>query len=56
MLQATKVPIHPAEDRKVKLGIQFGCGRWVWNKVLEMRKAAYKEDGSFSGPFSRSGS
>ena len=47
MLQATRIRIYPNEDQKAKLDIQFGCARWVWNKALDMRKAAYKEDGSF---------
>lgn len=43
MLRAYKYRIYPTDDQKVLLAKTFGCCRFVYNWVLNLKKAAYEE-------------
>ena len=43
MLTATKIRLYPAADQEQRLAAQFGCARFVWNRALAMKRAAWQE-------------
>ena len=43
MLKATKVRIYPTPEQCKALSRQYGSVRWLWNKALAMKSAAWKE-------------
>jgi putative transposase len=43
MLTATKLRLYPTADQVQTLAVQFGCVRFVWNRALAMKKAAWDE-------------
>jgi putative transposase len=43
MLRATKIKLSPTTEQQEKLAHQFGCARWVWNYMLNLKSTAYKE-------------
>ena len=43
MLTATKIPLYPTADQEQRLAVQFGCARFVWNRALAMKRAAWQE-------------
>ena len=36
--------IYPSAAQRVQLARTFGCCRWVYNRVLQMRKEEYERD------------
>jgi len=44
-LNAFKFRIYPKGDQVSHLANNFGCCRYVFNKVLELRQKAFKEEG-----------
>jgi putative transposase len=44
-LKAFKFRIYPKGDQVTHLANNFGCCRYVFNKVLELRQKAFKEEG-----------
>jgi hypothetical protein len=45
MLAATKLRLYPTAEQARSLEVQFGCARFVWNRALAMKKAAWDERG-----------
>ena len=43
MLNATKIRLYPTTEQEPIFAAQFGCTRFVWNKALGMKKAAWEE-------------
>ena len=43
MLTATKIRLYPTADQEQYLAVQFGCARFVWNRALAMKRAAWQE-------------
>lgn len=43
MLTATKIRLYPTADQERHLAVQFGCARFVWNRALAMKRAAWQE-------------
>jgi len=43
MLKATRIRIYPTVEQCEALSRQYGCVRWLWNKALAMKSAAWKE-------------
>ena len=43
MLTATKIRLYPTADQEQLLAAQFGCARFVWNRALAMKRAAWQE-------------
>jgi putative transposase len=43
MLTATKIRLYPTTDQEQDLAVQFGCARFVWNRALAMKRAAWQE-------------
>lgn len=43
MLSATKIRLYPNATERQSLAVQFGCVRFVRNKALAMKKAAWSE-------------
>ena len=44
-LKAFKFPIYPKGDQIGYLAKNFGCCRYVFNKVLELREETFKQEG-----------
>lgn len=44
MLKAYKYRIYPTTDQKVLLNKTFGCCRFVYNRMLDLKKQAYEKD------------
>lgn len=44
--KAIKYRLYPAKEQAVLLAKTFGCCRYIYNKALEWRKAAYDADGT----------
>nr|MBP8277378.1 helix-turn-helix domain-containing protein [Propionivibrio sp.] len=43
MLSATKFRLYPTAEQAQLLARQFGCVRFVWNRALAMKRAAWSE-------------
>ena len=43
MKRATKLRLYPTRDQEQTLAVQFGHVRFVWNRALEIKAAAWKE-------------
>ena len=43
MLLATKIRLYPTAQHEQALAAQFGCVRFIWNRALAMKKAAWDE-------------
>jgi len=43
MLKATKIRLYPTPAQCEALSRQYGCVRWVWNKSLAMKSAAWND-------------
>lgn len=43
MLTATKIRLYPTADQEQLLAVQFGCARFVWNRALALKRAAWLE-------------
>lgn len=43
MLSATRIRIFPTDEQCQTLAMQFGCARFVYNRALAMKRAAWKE-------------
>ena len=43
MLSATKFRLYPTPEQAQLLARQFGCVRFVWNRALAMKRAAWTE-------------
>lgn len=43
MLTATKLRLYPTAEQEQLLAVQFGCARFVWNRALAMKRAAWEE-------------
>lgn len=46
MEQGYEVRIYPNAAQRVQIDRTLGCARWVYNKALEVRKAAWETDGT----------
>lgn len=44
MLKAYKYRIYPTADQKVLLNKTFGCCRFIYNRMLDLKKQAYEKD------------
>ena len=44
MLRGIKVRLYPNKEQQARLNQVLGCYRFVYNKTLELKKAAYDED------------
>ena len=44
MLQATKLRIYPNATQQERLAHQFGCVRWVYNKALNRKSKAWRQN------------
>lgn len=43
MLTATKIRLYPTAEQEQAMAVQFGCARFVWNRALAMKRAAWQE-------------
>lgn len=50
-LQAIKIRIYPNQMQQDKIIVNFGCCRFVWNKLLDMQIERYKNGGSYVNEF-----
>lgn len=44
MEKAFEYRIYPSQAQKVQLAKTFGCCRWVYNRVLTLRKDEYAQN------------
>ncbi len=44
MKKAIKIRIYPSNDQIEILSKQFGCARWVYNHMLNLRIEAWKNE------------
>lgn len=43
MITTYQIRIYPTEDQINHLNKQFGCNRFIWNKLLEYSQKYYQE-------------
>lgn len=43
MITTCRIRIYPTKNQIIRLNKQFGCNRFIWNKLLEYSKEYYQE-------------